>query len=107
MVSFNGTRAAIEAGYAVSGASVRAANLLASSKIQDAIERRTAEIVEKSDAKRAYILDFWQSVIDDPKATVFAKLRASDLMAKYLAMYGGSMELYTGKDSPIRVIWNE
>lgn len=107
MVSFNGTQAAIEAGYAPSAATVQASRLLTFDNVKEEIARRLEEITAKSTEKKAYLLSFWQSVIDDPNSTMTARLRASDMMAKYLAMYGNVLEIAGNVDSPIKVVWGE
>lgn len=108
MCSFNGTKAALEAGYAPASAQTQASFLLSIPIVKAEIDARMAEIVAKTDAKIGYLLAFWQGVVEDPKASLSAKLRASDMMAKYLVMYDTSKIEITGKDDgPIKVVWDD
>lgn len=104
---FNASKAALIAGYSPNGITVQGTRLLANASIKEAIDKRLQEIVAKTDDKRASILAFWQSVIDDPKAPISAKLKASDMMAKYLMMYGNTLEISGTSGAPIRVLWDE
>lgn len=104
---FNASKAALMAGYSPKGAAVRGSNLLDDASIKEAIDERLQEIVAKTDDKRASVLAFWQSVIDDPEAPISAKLKASDMMAKYLMMYGNTLEISGACGAPIRVLWDE
>jgi hypothetical protein len=104
---FNASKAALIAGYSPNGIAVRGSMLLADASIKEAIDERLQEIVAKTDDKRALVLAFWQSVIDDPKAPISAKLKASDMMAKYLMMYGNTLEISGTSGAPIRVLWDE
>ena len=52
----NGTRAAIRAGYAKSGAATQAIRLLRNDKVRDAIMERSVKIREKADIDAAWVL---------------------------------------------------
>lgn len=104
---FNASKSALIAGYSPNGITVQGTRLLANASIKEAIDKRLQEIVAKTDDKRASVLAFWQSVIDDPEAPISAKLKASDMMAKYLLMYGNTLEISGTRGAPIRVLWDE
>lgn len=56
-VDFNGTQAAIRAGYAANSAFVQAARLLSYDKIKKALEERKTEIAEESKLKASDVID--------------------------------------------------
>lgn len=56
-VDFNGTQAAIRAGYSVNTASMQAARLLSYDKIKTALEERKIEIAEESKLKASDVID--------------------------------------------------
>lgn len=107
VTTFNASKAALMAGYSPNGVAVRGSRLLATASIKEAIDERLQEMVAKTDDKRASVIAFWQSVIDNPKAPISAKLKASDMMAKYLLMYGNALEISGACGAPIKVLWDE
>jgi phage terminase small subunit len=56
-VDFNGTQAAIRAGYSVNTASMQAARLLTKDKIKTALEEKRVEIAEESKLKASDVID--------------------------------------------------
>lgn len=56
-VDFNGTQAAIRAGYSVNTANAQAARLLANVNIKKALEERKIEIAEESKLKASDVID--------------------------------------------------
>lgn len=107
MTSFNATTAALAAGYSENTARQQGSRLLSYGDIKKEISERCIEITGKTQDKIAYLIGYWQSVIDDQSANPKDRLKASELMAKYLDMFNSKIEL-TGKDGePIKVIWSE
>lgn len=105
LVHFNATRAAIEAGYSEDTARAIASENLTKPDIKEVVDKRIAEIVAQTDDKRAYLINYWQKVIDNPEAKERDRLKASDLLGKYLAMFtenlrlsGGVQIVYADKD---------
>lgn len=87
LTHFNATKAAIQAGYSEDTAySIGSENLL-KPEIKAVIDSRVKEIIAQTDDKRAKLIQFWISIIDDPESSENAKLKASDSMGKYLAMF--------------------
>lgn len=107
LTSFNAQQAALDAGYSPNGVDVQASRLLRNEKVKKEINIRIEELNEKTADKRAYLIKFWEKVINDPETLVSAKLRASDMLAKYLGMYGNTMEVTGSSDKPIKVVWGE
>ena len=87
LTHFNATRAAIEAGYSPESAKAIASENLTKPDIKEIVDSRIKEIIAQTDDKRAKLIQFWISVIDDPESSENAKLKASDSMGKYLAMF--------------------
>lgn len=56
-VDFNGTQAAIRAGYSANTASIQAVRLLSYAKIKNALEEKKAEIAEESKLKASDVID--------------------------------------------------
>lgn len=61
-VDWNGTRAAIAAGYSENGASVRACELLADSRIKEKIEERKEELAAAAGVTVEFILNQWRKL---------------------------------------------
>ena len=61
-VDFNGTQAAIRAGYAESGADVQACRLLANDRIKEYIEERKAELAAKAEITPLWVLSQWKKI---------------------------------------------
>jgi len=96
LIHFNATRAAIDAGYAESGARVEGTRLLANANIKQAVQPHIDAIVKQTDDKRAYLIRFWQQMIDNPTTSEQARVKCSDLMGKYLSMFTERLELSGG-----------
>ena len=87
LTSFNGTKAAEEAGYSLESCRQIASDTLSKAYIKEYVDRKIKEIIAQTDDKRAKLIQFWISIIDDPESSENAKLKASDSMGKYLAMF--------------------
>lgn len=65
---YNGTNAAIRAGYSENGASVTGCRLLADPKVQERIAQREEELATEAEVDRAWILKQWRDIaIADPR----------------------------------------
>ena len=81
---WNGSCAAISAGYAQKSAGVMACRLLKNPKIAAELEKRTAEIAEKTDVEVAEIVGALRKfAFGGKKATNTEQLRALELLGKY------------------------
>lgn len=67
MIDFNGTQAAIRAGYSAHCADVLAAELLRSTRVAEEIAKRKEEYKKKYEIKREYIIDNLYELIKESK----------------------------------------
>lgn len=93
LMHFNASRAALEAGYSEDTAYSIGNENLKKPEIKEVIDARVKEIIAQTDDKRAKLIQFWISVIDDPDSSESAKLKASDSLGKYLALFTERIEL--------------
>ena len=87
---WNGTQAAIAAGYSAKSAGVMAHRLLKNPAIAEELDRRTAEIVEKTDVEVAEIIRELRKIAFAPpsqRVTNSERLKALELLGKHLAMF--------------------
>jgi phage terminase small subunit len=85
---WNGTKACIAAGYSAKSAGVMAHRLLKNPAIAGQLERRTAEIAEKTDVEVAEIIAALRKIaFGGKKATNSEILRALELLGKTKAMF--------------------
>ena len=99
LVDFNATKAAIRAGYSKNGAGIQGFYLLRNIKIMKRLAHKKAELAKRS----ALTVDM---VVDELKKIAFrpemekdtAKIKALELLAKYLGMFEGK-----GESPPINI----
>lgn len=84
---WNGTKAAIAAGYSEKSAGVMACRLLRNPRVSEELERRTVEIVQKTDVEVGEIIVALREIAFGTKATNSDRLRALDLLGRYKAMF--------------------
>jgi phage terminase small subunit len=85
---WNGTRAAVCAGYAERSAAVMACRLLRNPRVVAELERRKAKIAEKTDVEVAEIIEALRKfAFGGKKATNTEQLKALELLGKYKAMF--------------------
>ena len=89
LVDLNATQAAIRAGYAKSGARTEGARLLANADIQAAIAERATALAEKAEVSPEWVLTQLRNVVDNPAARDADRIRAGELIGKYLGMFTG------------------
>lgn len=87
LTHFNATRAAIEAGYSPDSARAEGCRLLTNADIKPIIDARIKEIIAQTDDKRAMLIQFWIDIINSPDSSESGKLKASDSLGKYLALF--------------------
>jgi len=100
---FNGTQAAIRAGYSKDTANEQSSRLLINVNVKKKIQKLADEILG-NDIK--FILEnvyFWQSVRDDKEQSTTDRLKASDLLGKYKAMFTEKIEHSGGVNINIEV----
>lgn len=78
----NGTEAAVKAGYSAKTAAFQASRLLKNVKVQAIIENRERRESRKRIANRHQRQEFWTGVMDDKKADMKDRLKASELLGK-------------------------
>ncbi len=87
---WNGTQAAFAAGYSPKSAGVIAHRLLKNPVIAEELDRRTAEIIEKTDVEVGEIIAALRGIaFGKKKATVSEQLKALQLLGKYRRMFSG------------------
>ena len=86
---WNGTQAAIAAGYSEKSAGVMAHRLLKNPAIAKELDRRTAEIVERTDVEVGEVIAELRKYAFDRghKATNSDRLKALEMLGKHLAMF--------------------
>lgn len=105
LVTFNATKAAIAAGYSGKTAYSIGNENLKKPEIKAVIDKRVREIIAQTDDKRAYLINFWQEIIDKEDVSERDRLKASENLAKYLAMFTERLEV-SGKDGePMKILW--
>ena len=84
---WNGTKAAMAARYSPKSAAVMACRLLKNPKIAEELEKRRAEIVEKTDVEVGEIIIALREIAFGGRATNSERLKALDLLGRYKGMY--------------------
>ena len=87
---WNGTQAAIAAGYSAKSAGVMAHRLLKNPAIAEELDKRTAEIVEKTDVNVAEVIRELRKIGFAPpshRVSNSDRLRALELLGKHLTMW--------------------
>ena len=92
LTNFNATKSAEEAGYSKLTARSIGQRLLTNVDIRETVDKRVKEIIAKTDDKRVKLLNFWENIIDDDKSTESHKMKASENIGKYLAMFTERLE---------------
>lgn len=105
LIHFNATRAAIEAGYSENTAYITAFENLRKPKIKEQVDKRVKEIIAKTDDKRVKLLKFWEDIIDDESSTENHKMKASENIGKYLAMFTEKLEISGDQEKPVKIEW--
>jgi len=92
---WNGTKAALAAGYSPKGAAVMAHRLLKNPRIAQELEKRRAQIVEKTDVEVGEIVAALRLIAFGDRVTNSDRLRALDLLGRYKAMFTDRTEITT------------
>jgi len=87
LTHFNATIAATEAGYSDDTAYSIGSENLKKPEIKEIIDARIKEIIAQTDDKRAFLIKFWIDIINSPDSSESGKLKASDSLGKYLALF--------------------
>ena len=89
---FNATQAAIRAGYSERTAEVIGHENLRKPQIKEAIEKAKIEILGDPTQDIVENVKFWKQMRDDVEAPEAARLKASEHLAKYRAMFTEKIE---------------
>ena len=92
LVDFNATQAAIRAGYSENVAHQQGAENLKKPYIKDAIQKEKEAIKGNVDKHIIGNIRFWEQIRDNPESSESARLKASELLGKYRAMFTDRIE---------------
>lgn len=84
---FNGTQAAIRAGYSKNSANEQASMHLAKLNIKEYIKELADELLQDDIQDIFENRRFWKSMRDDEETGEMARLKASELIGKHRAMF--------------------
>src|SRR6056297_3058613 len=99
---FNATRSAIAAGYSEESAGVIGHENLSKPEIKQEIDRRYRELIGPNERIIRDNLELWRSIMASPEAAERDKLKASELIGKYAAMF--QERLRVDSSGEIRVV---
>jgi phage terminase small subunit len=92
LVDFNATQAAVRAGYSKRNAGAIGNENLQKPEIQEAIEKEKRRIVEDIDSIVFGNIRFWLEMRDNPKTSDANRLKATEYLGKYGAMFTEKIE---------------
>jgi hypothetical protein len=104
LIDFNGTKAAIRAGYSENCAGQTAYDLLILPQIHQMIESKKAEYAAAAELSAEWVLRQWKEIADTaPNENIKTRdrLQALELIAKYLGMLVEKKEISGPGGSPI------
>ncbi len=93
LVDFNGTQAAIRAGYSVRTAYSQASRLLNDVKVRAELDRRRRDLIERKELSQDRVLEEVRRLAFHPIQpgihSASQKIRALELLGRYLCMWNG------------------
>lgn len=92
LIDFNGTQAAIRAGYSKNSAQPTASENLSKPIIQKELSKAIAKKMNKADITVEYVLDNIKGIIDNRKAKDNDRLKGLELLGKYLKLFFDKIE---------------
>jgi len=107
LTHFNATKAALDAGYNPNTATEIGYENLTKPHIKKEIEEEVKRVVERSDEKIAKLIKKLDDMIDDPETRPADKLKAMDMLGKYLKMFTDRIEVSGQNGEPIEVKWQK
>ena len=99
---WNATQAAIRAGYSQKTAYSQGQRLLKDVEISKEIEKAKKEIIGDSTQDIIENVRFWREMRKDPEAPESARLKASEMLAKYRVMFTDKIEHSGGQELVIK-----
>lgn len=106
-VDLNATQAAIRAGYNQKTASVIGNENLRKPYIKQAIEERLQKNVQKNDITVELVLGGIKEIAFKQNAKETDRLRALELLGKYLKMFTDKIETKVETNEPIKVVLDD
>lgn len=100
---FNALQAALRAGYSKSTALKAGRDLLESPEISLKITEKKAEILENREKIVLENIAFWQEMRTNPKAKDADRLKASEMLGKYAAMFTEKVQVSDPNGEPIQI----
>ena len=101
---FNATRSAIAAGYSEESAHSIGSENLNKPEIKEEIDRRYRELIGPNERIIRDNLELWRSIMASPEAAERDKLKASELIGKYAAMFQERLTINDGEPITIEVV---
>ena len=92
LVDFNATQAAIRAGYSKDSARQIGADNMSKAYIKEAIQKEIDSIKSGADKDIIENIRFWRRLREDSEASNSDKIRASEMLGKYRAMFTDRIE---------------
>ena len=92
LVDFNATQAAIRAGYSEDSARQIGADNMSKAYIKEAIQKEVDSIKSGADKDIIENIRFWRRLREDSEASNSDKIRASEMLGKYRAMFTDRIE---------------
>ena len=92
IINFNATKAAKVAGYSENTSYSIGQRLLKNVEIKEIVDKRIKQFIAKTDDKRTELINFWRGILADDKASENHKMKASENLGKYLAMFTERIE---------------
>lgn len=103
---FNGTQAAIRAGYSEDTAGSIACENLKKPDIASSIQEHLKYIEADNNKIIKENIDLWRKIIIDPESSNFERLKASEYLGRYAAMFIDKKEIEVSgnEDKPLRMV---
>jgi hypothetical protein len=102
---FNATQAAIRAGYSKKTSYAIGQENLNKPEIKSHLEKRIKELMPARERIILKNLKFWEDMMDDPNVKENDKLKASEYLAKYTAMFEETLKIKGDSESPLKIIF--
>lgn len=106
-VDFNATQAAIRAGYSEKTARAIASENLTKLYIKEAIEERLSKKHKKTEITAELVLSGIKEIAFKQNAKETDRLRALELLGKYLKLFTDKIETKVETNEPIKIVFDD
>lgn len=106
-ITLNATQAAIKSGYAPKNANNTGAENLAKPYIKKEIDKRLKEKASKNNITADFVLNEIRAIAFDTNNKTNDRLKALELLGKYLKLFTDKVETKIETNEPIRVMFDE